>query len=360
MEDLHARYPFLKAARASVESADVDLASIAVEDGPIPERATERVRSAIEDGSVGPSHRSERVELLSYPVARVLVSLVDESGLRYRYARAEADTAQERFVADIEGDDELRSVGRDRITLETLLADFELEDAVDLDPTAASEASSERIDSRTGTQSLVSVDVGVYLRLTEDLSESAWELPRRSLDGGNVLVSREELYELLREMIRQRVAADLPLSVPDSIASSLSDRVETLRSMLADHDHDWDIGRIDPEAFPPCIQALLDRASGEESFPAHSQFSLLTFLLTIGMDSSEIVATVGEHPDVDPDRLSDRVDLLRESDGTSAYPPPICATMVAYGDCVNTDALCEQISHPLDYYERRLSGEHPE
>jgi DNA primase large subunit len=28
--------------------------------------------------------------------------------------------------------------------------------------------------------------------------------------------------------------------------------------------------------------------------------------------------------------------------------------MQSYGDCVNMDDLCEQISHPMAYYERKI------
>jgi DNA primase large subunit len=31
--------------------------------------------------------------------------------------------------------------------------------------------------------------------------------------------------------------------------------------------------------------------------------------------------------------------------------------MQSYGDCVNMDDLCEQISHPMAYYERSLDEE---
>ena len=34
--------------------------------------------------------------------------------------------------------------------------------------------------------------------------------------------------------------------------------------------------------------------------------------------------------------------------------PPSCAAMVEYGDCVDTDDLCETIQHPLSYYGASL------
>jgi DNA primase large subunit len=355
MESLHARYPFLADARNAVGEADVDLGTLAAEGGPIVERALDRVRLAIEGGTVGDPHRSPRVELLSYPVARVLVSLVDGPGLVHRYARAEADAARERFVADIEADDALRSVPRERLDLDALLAEFDLEGRVtDLDADAPRRAGAGTATTPTGA---VRVDVGAYLRLTADLPEPRWRLAARSLADGRATVTREELYDLLREAIRERVEADLPLSVPDGIADALGDAVAELEATLADLDHDWNIDTVDPDLFPPCVEALLDRVDGDDPLPEHSRFTLLSFLATSGMGTDEIVARLASHDDVDAGRLETRLAHLREDGDDATYPPPSCETMVAYGDCVNTDALCERVAHPLEYYERRLAGE---
>jgi DNA primase large subunit len=355
MEALHARYTFLADARAAVSEADVDLATVAAEGGPVVERARERVRLAIEEGTVGDPHRSPRVELLSYPVARVLVSLVDGPGLVHRYARAEADAARERFVADVEGDDELRSVARERLDLDALLAEFDLAGRVAL----VDDATPPTATGSGGTAGGVRVDVGAYLRLTDDLAEPRWRLAARSLADGEVVVAREELHDLLREAIRERVESELPLSVPEGIADALADAVADLEATLADLDHDWDIDAVDPDLFPPCIEALLDRVDDGDPLPAHSRFTLVSFLATAGMGTEEIVARLSVHEDLDADRVETRIDRLREDGGDATYPPPSCETMVAYGDCVNTDDLCERIAHPLAYYERRLAGERP-
>jgi DNA primase large subunit len=353
MEALHARYPFLADARAAVSEADVDLATVASEDGPIVDRALERIRLAIEEGTVGEPRRP-RVELLSYPVARVIVSLVDQPGLLHRYARAEADAARERFVDDIEAGDTLRSVAREHLDFEALLGEFDLGDYVD--PVARADATT--AGSAVAAEA-VRVDVGAYLRLTSDLPDPRWRLPARSLADGAVTVTREEMYDLLREAIRERIESDLPLSVPGAVSEPLAPAVAELEATLADLDHDWDIDAVDPELFPPCIEALLDRVDAGDSLPNHSRFTLLSFLATAGMDGEEIVARMATHDDIDAGRLETRLDHLRADGGDVTYPPPSCETMVAYGDCVNTDALCEQVTHPLEYYERRLAGEDP-
>jgi DNA primase large subunit len=356
MEALHARYPFLETAREAVEAAEVDLAAVVATGGPPAERALERVRLAIEDGTVGDPRRSPQVELLSYPIARVLVSLIEEPGLVHRYARAEADTARERFVTDLEADDEYRSLDRERLSLRALLAEFDLEDGVEI---AAADTPRPRPggESRAEGERAVQVGVGAYLRLTEGLGGSRWRLVGRSLREGQVVASREDLYDLLREAIRARIESDLPLPVPSEVGDELAGEVAQLRSLLADLDHDWDIDTVDPDLFPPCIEALVERVDAGGSLPAHSQFALVSFLATAGMETDAIVSRLAPHDELDPDRVAEQVARLREDGEGSVYPPPSCETMQAYGDCVNMNDLCERIAHPLAYYEERLLSE---
>ncbi|MFC7176515.1 hypothetical protein [Halosegnis marinus] len=198
MQPLHARYPFLAAAREAVEAADVDLAAVVREGGAPVERGVERVERALVDGTVAPERSwSTRAELLSYPVARVLVSLVDVRGAVEKYARAEAALAYERFTDDFDDDTRLKSANREGLSLDAMLADFDL--AVGVTPTG---------DGR------FEVAVGTYLDLAAPLDGKRWRLAVRPLADGFVAVSRRELYELLREAVRERVADGLPSPCP--------------------------------------------------------------------------------------------------------------------------------------------------
>ena len=341
MDGKLARDPFLAAAREAVAADDADLASLVADgEGPVVERAQARVEAAIEAATVGGAHPQPRIELLSYPVARVLVSLVDDPGLTRRYARAEAETAMARFRADRE-ETALRSVDREPLTLEELLAEFELTEAV-----------SPRADG-------FAVDVATYLRLADGLADERWRLVSRELADGAVPVSEPELHDLLRAAVEDRVAEGLPLSVPDRAADALESRAMELRSELADHSGSWDFDRVEPALFPPCIAALLERAAGDGELPAHSRFALAAFLATVGASKSAIVDRLAAHPSVSAEAAAALVDHLADEAGAE-YPPPSCATMVEYGDCVDRDALCARIGHPLEYYDRRLDGVDPD
>ena len=335
MEPLHARYPFLRSAREAVANADVDLVSVVETEPAVLQRATERVEGALEDGRVGDQHRRTRVEVLSYPVARVLVSLVDEHVLTRKYARAEAATAHDRFEADRQAP-ELKSRGRRRLDLGDLLAEFDLAGAVQ------------------GTPEGYRVGVGTYLQLAADQYGEEWALVNRDLADGEVPVSETELLALVREAVRQRVAEGLPLSVPDDVGATLEDQQARIRELLADLELTREIDRVVPERFPPCMTALLDRIQKGDHLEHHSRFAIASFLTSIGLSTDEIVELFEVNPGFGEEVTRYQVDHIRGATSPTEYSPPSCATMQSYGDCVNMDDRCETISHPLSYYSDAL------
>ncbi|MFB6106744.1 MAG: DNA primase regulatory subunit PriL [Halobacteriaceae archaeon] len=343
MDPLHARYPFLSSAREAVQEAGVDLASVVEGGGPEVERALDRVVRALEDGTVGDPHREARVELVSYPVARVLVSLVDEHVLTRRYAHAEAATAHERFTAEFSaGDADLRSVETRRLTLSALLAEFDLDG--DVRPRGGPTAEASAFD----------VAVPVYLRLAADVRGDRWRLVNRPLADGWVTVPREDLSRLLEQAVHERVAAGLPLDVPDAVAAALAGPVDRVREAVADQDLAREIDAVVPELFPPCMQHLLQRVRDGDHLEHHSRFAITSFLTTIGLSTDEIIDIYRVNPGFGEEMTRYQTDHIRGDTSPTEYTPPSCATMQSYGDCVNKDDLCDHIAHPLAYYEAKL------
>ncbi|MFB6152878.1 MAG: DNA primase regulatory subunit PriL [Halodesulfurarchaeum sp.] len=330
-----ARYPFLDEAREAVEDAEVDLGEVVSTDEDVVERARERVTRALTEREVGPPTRSSRVELLSYPVARVLVSLVDADVARRRYAAAEAATAFERFTEDF-SDDEIRSVRTGQVSRKALLREFDLEGSV------------------MPTDDGFRVEVPEYLDLAASLRQEKWRLPRRRLEDGMVPVTPPELDRLLQQAVQSRVAQGLPLSVPDGIATEVAETVDAIERTLEELDFTRDIDTVVPELFPPCMQHLLDRIQRGDHLEHHSRFAITSFLTNIGLATDEIVDLYEVNPGFGEEMTRYQTDHIRGESSPTAYTAPSCATMKAYGDCVNPDDLCDSISHPLSYYEVKL------
>jgi len=353
MRALHARYPFLEASREAVERAEVDLAEVVARDGPVVDRALERVSKAVFDGTVGEMDRSTRVELLSYPVARVLVSLVNERILTRRYARAEATTAYERFSEELDADGQLKSAVDDQLSLDLLLAEFDLGSAV----RAVDGHGGAAGGNHAGGGADYRVRVPAYLEYAAGEWDDAWRLVNRELDAGEVPLTADELRLLLRQAVRRRVEADLPFEVPPAVGDHLETQTETIREWLADLDLTRDIDTVVPELFPPCMKALLDDVQKGEHLEHHSRFAIASFLTTIGMTTDEIVDLFEVNPGFGEEATRYQVDHIRGDTSPTEYSPPACATMQSYGDCVNKDDICEDVideSHPLNYYEHRI------
>ncbi|WP_424008942.1 DNA primase [Haloferax denitrificans] len=350
MRPLHARYPFFAAAREAVESADVAIATLVAEDAPAVERGVERVERALMEGTVEPDPdeaygRDTQTELLSYPISRIIVSLVETPAAVDKYARAEADTAYERMLADFDaGDDDVH--GEARASLDDFLREFDLDGAV--------RAESNRNRNSRRAPDHYWVDVGPYLTYSDTDWGADWRLVNRSLAGGAVRVTREELSELLREAVRRRVAEGLPFAVRgsdagDRLADALKPHVERLRNLLSDRGavNVVYVDSVDPDHFPPCVEALLARAREGEDLPNEAAFALAAFLVGVGLEPEAVGGVVG---DANAEELQKRATVLADSNG-SQYAPPTCETMQAYDLCVNRDDRCDTIKHPMKYFE---------
>ena len=342
MQRLHARYPFLETARDAVATEAVDLATVVEQDRAVVDRARERVVAALEDGTTGVPVRETRVELLSYPVARVLVSLIDEQVLVRKYARGEATTAYDRFTDDLADTTQLKSVDTTGLSVTDLLSEFDLEAGVR--------------ETSVGYR----IDVGTYLPLAAGLWDDEWRLVNRALDDGEVPVTDDELLALLREAIRDRIEDGLPFEVPDAIATALEDDAAEIRDVLADLDLTREIDTVVPDLFPQCMKALLDQIQKGEHLPHHSRFAITAFLTSIGMGTDEIVELYRVNSAFGEEMTRYQTDHIGGETSPTEYSAPSCATMQSYGDCVNKDDLCERIAHPMAYYEDRLDDEDDE
>ena len=350
MNPLHARYPFFEGAREAVEASGVALPTLIADDAPAVARGRERVERALLSGTTAsetPREWSVQDELLSYPIARILVSLIDAPAAVRKYAAAEAATAADRFVEEFStADDGLKSTAQRRLSLDDVLQEFDLADDVRAEP-----------PERGHDPTWFRVAVGSYLTLVDPEWGESWRLVNREVVDGTVRVEREDLYRLLSEAVERRVAEGLPFQVRgtaggDAIAESLEEEIGTLRDLLADRRDVRQIDTVAPDLFPPCMSHLLDRVRRDNELDAHSTFALTAFLTGIGMDTDEVVQFYRDTA-LDEETVRYQTEYLRDDTGAQ-FAAPTCATMQAYGDCVNKDERCETIAHPMSYYEKAL------
>ena len=365
MDALDAKYPFFASAREAVASAGVSLPDLVAADAPAVERARERVERALLEGTVaaesgafpGESAYDVQAELLSYPIARILVSLLDSDPAIEKYAAAEAATAMERVRRDLEADDELRSVSSATVALDDLLAEFDLADAVRPDATAPAGARGVAGAGGTGRDpDGYRIDVGPYLRLTSPEWGDSWRLVNRALADGAVRVTREELLAALEAAVEARVAEGLPfeLAADEGIAEALASRVADLRRLLSERTYAEPPDVVAPALFPPCMTNLIEKAERDVTLSAAESFALMAFLVGIGMTPDEVVAFCAD-TSLDAEGIRYQTEFLTDDRGTQ-YPPPTCETLANYGICHNEDDHMQVAADPLSYYEKQVAA----
>jgi DNA primase large subunit len=322
-------YPFSREAALRVKETSYSLEGLLDEPNPQPRlsrlvrrRALDRVLGAVR-GEISEERAHPLAELLSYPLARVMVSCLKDDLLTRRYALAEAKLASRKMVRED-------------------LADLLLL-ARDLDVFPQSD------------QSGLRVHFSDYLKAAARMRSPGWKLVNRSLESGWVTVTSQELARLLEERAKDRVQRGLPLPVPEEICEKLREDLDQIEEELKVKraEEKVDLGEVTEDAFPPCIREMLSQVANGTNLAHTARFALTTFLLAVGMSVDEVVGVFNTSPDFDEERTRYQVDHISGKGGTS-YRPPSCATMATYGNCPGEDRLCKWVNHPLSYYERKL------
>ena len=346
MRDIHARYPFLSATKAAVAEDDPNIVDLVSDGGSETlNRALERARGAIRDREIGDRHPNPRVEVLSYPIGRILVSLTGETVACSRLARAEADAAKRELATEGTGRSSRKrglADGNDPQSGETdrevLLDEFDLADAL--------------IERETG-QSYV-IPVPDYLPLAVAARDDEWKLRRRTVHDGDVHIERNEINDLVRAAVERRIADGLPVSVPNPVADELIEEMALLRDDLNEVGLIRDIDTVAPDLFPPCVSHILEEIRNGEHLEHHSRFAVTAFLGSIGMSTDEIVDLYTVNPGFAEEMTRYQSDHILGNTGPIEYSTPACETMKSHGDCHAPDDRCDSIKHPMAYYERAL------
>ncbi len=333
------RYPFRRESSEWVREQGVSLGEVLTNPvyRRVVEAGTRRVMDALSEGGIGDqtAHTEPEafVRVLSYPVARMLVSAVGDLLLVRRHALREAEEAGERMAGEEPAF--LLELGTNELGLPA-----ELEEVGET----------------------FSVHFTDYLKAASAIRDRAWKLYNQDLHGGRVRLARTRYARLLQEALRKRIESELPLDVNEQILEALKPHieavvvgVEALRSSIQRESY----GEFSLDYLPPCIRDLLDKIQKGVNVPHVGRFALTAFLSHVGLDTPDVIDLFRGSPDFREDLATYQVKhIMGEISGTK-YSPPSCSTMNTYGICLRAKE-CERAGHPLRYYERMQRRAHKE
>ena len=290
----------------------------------------DRVMEALEDGKIEdhpmPTKADATAELLSYPVARMIVSAVADPAFVRRYAIAEAKKANERL----------------RRTDDSFVIQVAEEFGL-------------AVGQSNGG---LSVDFADFLRFSATMRSKDWKLVNQSISDGRVSVSKYRLVRLIEQLLTEKISSELPLEVNDQILDAFSNEILDIRKTLEERKAQYQakgMGRLSIVRFPPCMKKLLKMIQSGENVPHSGRFALVAFLHTLGMDSEEILETFSTAPDFDASKTTYQINHITGEISGTEYTPPECSTMKSYGICFDPDDLCKRVwmKHPLSYYRAK-------
>lgn len=325
-----ARYPFLPESSGYLKERGITLDSLvnsAVYE-PARHSGRRRVMDALVDGVVHEQSLvgevDTLVELLSYAVARIIVSCTADEHLIQRYALAEAVTTQNRLESE-----NLEFI----IDIATFLG-------LDVAPLNATEAS---------------VHFADYLKHSSQMRSEEWKLVNQEMDEGRIALNKIRLARLLQHAIQGKIQGELPLPVNDAIIASFRNSIDLVREEIERRKAQFEkesYGKVSFLRLPPCMKELLDMMKKGQNVPHVGRFALTSFLHTIGMNNDEIIAVFSSSPDFKEQLARYQIDHITGKSSGVEYLPPECSTMKTQGVCFNPDSLCKRkwMHHPLTYY----------
>ena len=339
IERLMMEFPFLQQMREYIGSFGIRLEDFADPSmSKLVERAVSRVEQALVHGirtTYGMSMKPSEEEILSYPLSIALVAMLDDSYATRRFATVEAERYAKLFEKIDPGNvrDVLYFVAKEILQMDVVLSNPPYEFKVYF------------------------VD---YLRYSVKLNEPRFKLVNRILDRGYVFLRRPEMMTIIKnaleEYIEERLRSIGRIPTPDF----LKPYVDRLRNVLETRrwkETEQTITKIPLESWPPCMQALRQKLLAGEHVSHFGNFTLASFLVSIGWETEQILQLYAQRGDFDERIARYQIEhIAGKRGGGTKYTTPSCRTIQTHGLCIENGRLCGGIKNPLQY-RRKKSGE---
>lgn len=325
-----AKYPFTREAATYVKGLDLKIDEMASPEYiNVVDRAEQRVEDALIHGIVKTANfQDKEIEILSFPVAVLLVAKIGDDFLKRRYTLAEAKRAYEILRNDNES--KLIEIAKTTFSWEARIEKFYI------------------------LLSLID-----YLRNSTDFHDDSWKLINKTLLKGEVILRKEEFARLLQEEIRKHIENVIKSSPRTELNASLTRTVERINQILAQRRRETQVEEFPKSAvsiaYPPCVKRLYDSLLTGQHISHMGRFTLTSFLLNVGVKADELTEMYTSISDFDEKLTQYQVEHIAGEKGSRIrYTPPNCSTLKTHGLCQSTDELCTRIRHPLSYYRRKL------
>jgi len=328
-----AKYPFIHEAKRYMQKEAPTIQELLKD--PLYDRARsnaiERLENAFEHKDVGNralvSETDCIMELLSYPLARMIVVSIHDAFFTRRYALGESVHMYKNLLREP--------------------SSFISKIAVEFS-----------ININTESESDILVYFTDYLHFAPTRYKK-WKMINRQMTNGYISITNREFARLIQEALRLRINNELEEKLPNELASQVfQEDIQRFRRMvqkIKDKIDSTSIRRLDVEKLPPCLHGLLTSIQAGDNVPHMGRFTVVAFLNSLQLSVTDIIKLFSSAPDFEEERTRYQIENITGTSGSTSYKSPGCGKMKTYGLCPleKRDAICKTINHPMSYYKKR-------
>lgn len=332
------KYPFLNASKQYVKENGLSVSELL--DDPLYERArligVERLDNAFKNRDVGTrrlvTETDHIMELLSYPISRMIAVCIGDIYFKRRYALGEAV----RVYKDLVNEETSFLL---LVSKEFCLNVKQLKDSNKL-----------------------------YMHFINYLNHAPtrykeWKMINREMKDGYIRISHKDLARLIQEALRARINEELDNRVCNkAIYNTFSSDIQRIQNSVLMHRKKIEaipVGKLDVKKLPPCMKDILAAIQAGENVPHMGRFALVAFLNTLKLSTNDILKLFSTAPDYEEERTRYQVEHIQGKVSSTEYKAPGCGKMRTYGICPvdKMDDLCKKRRHPLSYYKTKWNEE---
>jgi DNA primase large subunit len=332
------KYPFLNVSKDYVKDNGLSVNELL--DDPLYERAritgVERLDNAFKNHDVGNRSLATEsdciMELLSYPIARMIAVCIEDIYFKRRYALGEAIHAYKNLVN------------------EPISFLIDISNEFDLNV---------KYFEDTNKIKMHFVD---YLH-NAPTRYKEWKMINRGMKDGYIQISHKDLARIIQEALRTRINVELDSKgCNKAIYKTFSSDIQRIQNTVMIHRKNIEatpIGKMDVKKLPPCIKDILAAIQAGENVPHAGRFAVVSFLNSLKLSTNDILKLFSSAPDYQEELTRYQVEHITGKISSTSYKPPGCEKMRTYGICPvdKMDDLCKTKRHPLSYYKAKWQEE---
>lgn len=322
----YAKYPFLPETGDFVQKLNFTINDLLDSDYNILENAKNRIIYGFKHGTSPTSISNVEVDILSFPLALLLIKSTNNSYAISKFALAESKRI-EHFLLN-----ERQSV---------IPKLFEI--ILKIQPIEIKDDSVGKWDYK--------IPLTGYLPRSLHLRGINWRLVNRLVDQGFVYVKHKEIVELLRSEIYEMIIAKLDeIKIPPSLFEnkSISKIIKEIQNSTPRPPLD-NRNIVFTGEYPPCISKAIEMVKNGDQVKHYGKFLMTTFLLRAGKNVDDVIKMYPTSLGFSESITRYQVEHIAGLKGSGTkYSVPSCKTMQTNDFCFKTKA-CGNITNPLQF-----------